>query len=406
MERLLVIGPGEEAYRRYALEQMSRSYELVLIAGAPERWERAFVADAVVADVTDAAAVVAAALDIQSRQRVGGVLTWDEAALGPAAAVAAKLGLPSPPATVLACRDKWRQREAFASTAVPSARAGFADTVEEAERCAAEVGYPVVVKPRRLAGSIAVRRADSPIELRRAATDALAAADFRLGTSGGVVVEEFLDGPEISVDSWVADGAAEPVVLAYKTTGFPPHFEETGHLVPDEVDSRLWAAVRDVVVQAHAALKLTRLVTHTELRLTVDGPKVVEVNGRLGGGLIPYLGYLASGQSLAVAAADVAMGREPNLERRWRRAAAIAFCYPPHDMVLGRVEFDAELERDSHVERALQLAPAGSDLLLPPRGFMARAAMLLVTAETAAECRERLAAASGMVSLHAIAPEQ
>ncbi|WP_460371062.1 ATP-grasp domain-containing protein, partial [Actinocorallia lasiicapitis] len=188
---------------------------------------------------------------------------------------------------------------------------GIARDVAAATALAAGLGYPVVLKPRALSGSIGVVRVGSAAELESAFPAVLGA---RTGLSArahlGVLVEEYLDGPEYSVDAVTSGGVTRILVVAEKTLGFAPFFEETGHLVPARPVPGLDDAV-ELVVRAHAALGLDSMTTHTEVRLTPAGPRLVEINARLGGDLIPYLGRLALGVDAPGAAADVAMGRVP-----------------------------------------------------------------------------------------------
>src|SRR5205814_6353046 len=149
-----------------------------------------------------------------------------------------------------------------------------------------------------------------------------------------VLVEEYLDGPEITVDAVVWRGEVRPAFISHKELDQPPTFEETGHIVvaddPLLRDERLQAAVQ----AAHAALGFEHGVTHTEVRLTSRGPRIVEVNGRLGGDLITYVGLLATGVDLAVAAAWLAAGELPDITPRRRCTAAVRYYYPAHDMLL------------------------------------------------------------------------
>jgi hypothetical protein len=104
-----------------------------------------------------------------------------------------------------------------------------------------------------------------------------------------------------------------PMFLARKQVGYPPYFEELGHVV-DAADPLLSDDdVLHVLRHAHSALGFTDGMTHTELKLTPAGPMIVEVNARLGGGLIPYLGMRASGMDPGLAAAAVACGQPPVL---------------------------------------------------------------------------------------------
>jgi biotin carboxylase len=81
-------------------------------------------------------------------------------------------------------------------------------------------------------------------------------------------------------------------------------------------------------------------VTHAEIRLTRKGPRLVELNGRLGGDLIPFNSAMATGIDLVAAAAELALGRRPALTATRSFAAEVRFVYPPYDCVVGSIDVE------------------------------------------------------------------
>ena len=243
------------------------------------------------------------------------MLSWDEARILQSATVAAELGLPGgDPDMVMRCRDKHLTRKALDACGVPQPRSVLVADLSEAAAAADQMGYPVVLKPRAMGGSLGVVRADSPAELAAKfefARDCEVPGSWRYDQ--GVLVEQYVAGPEISVDSAVYHGELMPMFVARKRIGYPPYFEEVGHVV-DAADPLLTdPGLASVMRAAHAALGFTDGMTHAEYKLTPDGPQVIEVNARLGGDLIPYLGMRASGLDPGLAAAAVACGQRPQL---------------------------------------------------------------------------------------------
>ncbi|MZF84736.1 ATP-grasp domain-containing protein [Streptomyces sp. SID5643] len=393
---LLVITPGLRAYREYLLRSISREYRIHLVTTVPPTWERAHIDDCtVVADLTDTEELVRAAVHAARKQPFDGVICWDETYIVQSARIAAALGLPGDPEVIERCRDKHRTRVLLDAGDVPQPRHHLVSGLEEALEAADGIGYPVVLKPRALAGSFGVVKADSPSQLRRTIefTDASGAMAPELPTyASNILVEEFARGPEISVDCVVHRGAVRPVCLARKELGFAPYFEETGHVV-DPADP-LWSdgALMDAVTRAHTALGFTDGVTHTEIRLTSDGPKLIEVNARIGGGMIPYLHLLGGGADLGLAAAAVACGRPPGLATAARRrVCAIRFFYPEReDSVIEDVRFeDAGLP--AQIVHCGPLAHQGEVKSPPPRGLMdGRVAYAIAADEDADACRAAL----------------
>jgi biotin carboxylase len=212
-------------------------------------------------------------------------------------------------------------RQVWAGAGVPSARSVLATDETTAHRAAADLGYPVVVKPRDLAGGAGVSLARNPAELARAYAAAAGAA--------GVLVEEYLDGPQISVESvLVRGGRIHPVAVGTRHTGPASGFATTRRLISGAHQAEQLAPVRRVVEAAHAALGLCEGVTHTEVRLTGRGPRLVGLNARLGDDLISRLVPLATGVDLGAAAVDAALGEQPRPLPTRRRSAGVVFRHP------------------------------------------------------------------------------
>jgi biotin carboxylase len=387
---LLVVGSGRREFREYVLAAAAREHRLVLLDEQPPTWQLPYLRGYAVAPFADPGAVRAAARRLRAGYGVAGVFTYDEALAVLAGGVAADLGLPHAAVdAIAACRDKLRMRGVLRAAGVPSAGYREVSTMEDAGAAAAELGYPVVVKPRALAASVGVVRAGAVAELAGAFRAAAQARTAGLPEHASVLVEEYLDGPEISVDAVLTGTATELAVVARKQLGFAPYFEETGHLVSDPEPVPGLPRVHEVVTAALAALGLRRGTAHVEVRLTAAGPRIVEVNPRLGGDLIPYLGQLATGVDLAAAAARIAAGGVPDLAKRWSRAAAIRFFHATRDTVIGSVGL-AMRRRPGWLDRLTWLVGPGDAVRIDGGTAWRRLGFAVVTGADAAQCRERL----------------
>jgi biotin carboxylase len=390
---VLLIGLGKRAYREYLLHSAAARHRLWLLDSDEPRWAGSYLAGWTRGDVLDRDLVLDAARRVADRRGVAGVLSWDELLIENTAYVADALGLPgATPAGVRGCRDKHRTRQALHGAGLPQPGFAWVTSAADAVRAAGRIGYPVVVKPRGIGASIGVVLARDEDEVRSAfhVADGVsqeAAPAYR----GGALVEEYLAGEEISVDAAVFDGEYRPMFLARKDVGLFPHFEETGHTV-DPADPLL----RDerlvgMLAAAHRVIGLRYGVTHTEVKLTRRGPVIVEINGRLGGDLIPLLGRLATGIDAGVVAVDVATGRRPGLTPTrpgGHRVVGIRFGYPSRDCEVLSVDVPPATEPE--LLRAEALAEPGSTLRLPPNGYVARHSYVICAGHTRQECRTRL----------------
>ncbi|MFH0518994.1 acetyl-CoA carboxylase biotin carboxylase subunit family protein [Streptomyces sp. M41] len=397
-DALLVIGSGLQRYREYLLASAAERHPLWLIDAAEPTWQRPHAAGWSVVPLLDAARLVpdrerilATAQEIAASHGVAGVFTYDETLVTTAALIAEKLGLPG--LTVDGadrCRNKHRTRSALTLAGLPQPRFALAYTLEEARGAATEIGFPMVLKPRGMGASIGVVRVDDPDAFDDAFTMAeLAGHGGSPDYEGGVLLEEFMTGPEISVDGICADGVYEPVFVARKQTGFAPYFEETGHVV-DAADELLSdPELLHVLRTAHEALHVSTGTTHTEVLFTERGPVVVEVNARLGGDLIPWLGELATGIRPGRVAAELALGKRPDLTRTEHRTTGIRFTYPPHDCRVQEVSVPEPGSIDGLLA-AEPIATPGTELRLPPGGYLSRYAYVVCTAPDRTTCDQAL----------------
>jgi biotin carboxylase len=215
-----------------------------------------------------------------------------------AARVAEKLGLPHPisPATGLLATSALRQREALAGAGVPQPRFGLAGGPDDVA-----LPLPLVVKAADRAG----RGGPSLVRRRPQLERALAAARVASRT-GAVLVEEYVDGPEVTVSGFSAGGefgplaAADHVAAEGTELGAP-----LGYVWP----SPHAEAAAEVTRRAVAALGITEGPTLTRLRISRGGPEVIEVGARLGGGHDLELVELVTGVDVAGLALAAALGR-------------------------------------------------------------------------------------------------
>jgi biotin carboxylase len=254
-----------------------------------------------------------------------------------AADLAVLFGLPSPGALgIRGCRDKALCRERLSAAGIAQPASRYCPTLDAALAFARELSFPLVVKPRGMGGSIGVSLVADEAALRARFAEADAAS--RLGAAefhNGAILETYLDGPEISVDGSVVDGRYTPLFVARKSVGLPPFFEELGHVVDHADPLSADAALRETLVAAHRAIGFENGVTHTELKAGPDGWTIIEINGRLGGDLIPFLATLATGIEPGLLAGQIACGDavgDPVAAARGE-CAAIWFRYPDVDEV-------------------------------------------------------------------------
>ena len=215
--------------------------------------------------------------------------------VGVAARVAERLGLAHPiDARVGAlATSKLRQREAFSEAGVPHARSFAADDPS--------LPFPCVVKAPDRQGQRGLGLVRRPEELDEAL--AVATAESR---AGSVLVEEHVDGPEVTVNAFSFDGDFAPLTVTDRLTAAPPAFGVAlAHVWPSEHETAGAVAVARAAVEA---VGIRNGPSYTQVRLGPDGPVVMEVAARLGGGHDAELCRAALGVDLNALAVDAALG--------------------------------------------------------------------------------------------------
>lgn len=244
----------------------------------------------------------AVAAYVAEGNRIDAVACFHEGALRSAARVTADLGLPgNSPQAVMAMRDKNLTPTVLAAAGIRAPRTRVVASADEAVAAAQEFGFPVVLKPQSSASSQGVAKASSPAAVAGVYAELAGLhqrPDIRQGpyvTSNiakifmdpaltGVLVQEHIDGPEYAIDLVYANG--EFFVLGIHDKPFEwagDYFIEQIYATPTTLAPQQEAELVEVAVRALQAVGATTGAAHVEIRLSPQGPTVIEVNGRLGG---------------------------------------------------------------------------------------------------------------------------
>jgi biotin carboxylase len=300
-----------------------------------------------------------------------GIATFYDAGMEHVAAIAAELGLPfHSTRAARGLEDKLVQREALRAAGLPSPRAAALPDgagSEEVKRLGGSIGYPAVLKPRRASGSWRTFPVASPSALGQLWDDL--EADERVG----MMVEEYLaDGPPmphdfeadyVSVESIVQGGNMTHLALTGRFPVAPP-FRETGFFIPATLGPGQRAEALQLAGDALRAIDLHTGSAHTEIKFTADGPRVIEVNGRIGGG-VPDMLRLAAGVDLVKLAMRASLGLDVAIrELPATHGVAYRFFFQPPSSARRLVSLDGleDLKRLPGVESVYLHHPPGSEI--------------------------------------------
>lgn len=322
----------------------------------------------VAAPLADTEALTAALLPLHRERPLQRVLSLTERGLFPAARVADGLGVPGNTLrSVTLLHDKRRMRDLLNARGIGPVPVAAPRSVEELAAFCQDAGTPVVLKPATGAASKAVFLVDSPAEA------ASAWASFHEAGGTEPIAEGFLDGPEISVEAFSVAGRHTILALTDKIVG--PQFIETGHDLPSNLPEDVRAEVTRLVVAFLDAVGLVEGPTHTEVKLTRAGPRIVESHNRVGGDKIRDLLHRALGLKVVDLTVGCPLGLLPPPARTptARRGASIRYLTPPPGTVRG-----IEVPEDRDPTAVVDLQVAVGDVVGPVRSSYDRAGYVLV----------------------------
>ncbi|MER7667493.1 ATP-grasp domain-containing protein [Kitasatospora sp. NPDC096128] len=408
-----VLAVVESQLSNFGLTPLRAAHELgfhtVLMSNDPDRYRVVSLAEEVYAkhideiiqaDTNSVDAVAAALEPFHAAGRLSGVMTVTDYNIPLVAEVAARFGLPGlSPAAARNCRDKLLMRQACqeAGVAVP----GFHQAIGEEDALAAadRFGYPCVVKPMTESASIGVTLCRTPDEVLAAYRDITSSStDFRgQPRRPGALVEEYLLGFEVSVESVLVDGERRFLGVTDKALGPHPYFVEMGDTFPSMLSAPVRAECTELARRALEAVGHDFGAAHVEVKMTADGPRIVEVNGRMPGAEITQLIREATGVYLQREVVKLHAGRPADLTPSRDRAAASRYLAARQAGILSGVD-GADLARrvPGVVEVDLEAHPG--DRVRPAESNLDLLGYVVATGDTTGDAVRRAEAALGQLT--------
>ncbi len=250
---------------------------------------------------------------------ISAVLTVGTDASMTVAAVANALGLPGIKfEDAEAATNKIKMRMRFKEHDVPSPAFLPVWSLSDAKKACKILKLPLVIKPSDNMGARGVMRIDNFNQI----SDAFHFSK-NASPSGELIIEEYMDGPELSIDAIIYNNEVTITGVADRIIEHPPYFIETGHTMPSALPKKTLKNAIDVMVRGIKTLGITIGAAKGDIKITEKGAMIGELAARLSGGFMSAYTYpLSTGVDLMKAVIEVAMGQEPgNLEPVMNRVA-------------------------------------------------------------------------------------
>jgi len=188
-------------------------------------------------------------------------------------------------------RNKDKMRQLLNNNNLSHVNSEVVSEMDDIYKFIDKYGYPVIIKPKDDTGSRNILALFTKEDIAKA-------ADRVKEFKGSFLIEEYLDGPEISVESFTLNGKHEVLTLTDKLTTGYPNYIEVGHTMPSALPNETQLEVKELVKKFLSLIDHTFGPSHIEIKITKNGPKIVEAHVRPGGDCIVDLMELAYGYDL------------------------------------------------------------------------------------------------------------
>lgn len=222
--------------------------------------------------------------------------------------------------------DKYQMKQRFLEGGVPCARGRLIAKVEEAD----DLYCPLIVKPRDNSGSRGVKLCRNKEELQEAMQEALQYS--HLDT---VLVEEYIEGQEYSIEGLHYNGKSEVIQFTEKTTTEFPYNVELAHKQPANLTENQKNDIRELVSKIAKCMHFESCPSHTELKINERGIFIIETSPRLGGDYITStLVPLSTGINMEDQSLHIALGETVDTKSgRVEKASGVCFFCLPEGVV-------------------------------------------------------------------------
>lgn len=318
------------------------------------------------------------------------------------------------PLTAFNCRSKYHMRRTLENNGIPIPKYALCRTMEELQRAILTIGRPCVAKPvggNASYGTFLIRK-DTPMReiknnyknslaylRKKALTEDVFAFKKQEMDAIGVeekvdmvedyIVEEFMDGKEISVDALTQNGQTAVMGIADQVRMPLPYFVQLAEYMPFKCTKKLQREIEELTQKTISAMGITDSPSHTEIMITKNGLKIVEIGCRIGGDNIHDAVLQVTGYNLMFEAIMIALGVKRTYKIKPRCHTAMQYLLPRQKGVIKKIILPQKIKKDPTVTEYTITANAG-DMVAPPPEMFDFLGYVSVTGNSPAEAKTNL----------------
>jgi len=334
---LLLIGAGTEQIPGIKLAKKMGLYVVVTDANRKAPGFK-YADDFAVISTYDVKKTVEFAVDYNKKRKISGVITLASDVSLTVSSVAEKLGLPGNSVkTAKLASDKLLMKRKFTRDKIPIPAFSEVKNINDIKKFIKKHEYPVVLKPIDSRGARGVLRLTKNVDLAWAFN-----ISKNESPSERVMVEEFLEGPQFSIESIIYDGKIFTSGLSNRNyeylERFSPYIIENGGDLPARLNKKQRKEIDEVLIRAAGSLGIKRNSVKGDLVYTDEGPKIIEIAARLsGGGLCTDHIPLSTGVNIIKAVINTSLGFRLDLNElipKYNKGVAMRYIFPRRGKVI------------------------------------------------------------------------
>lgn len=379
--------------RTHKIERVKPLYEakklglrVVLLADAAPDIDSSLLDDLIIANTYNYEEALSKVKEYNQVYPLSGVLTWSDKDVELVAKIGNELGLPalSEKSSQLA-RNKYLMREAMNKVEGLCPEFQFVQTFDDLLKAADKIGFPAIFKPVGASGSKAIFRVEQETDLNLLFKEMNESTnpkgkDIYSYYPNQYIYEEFIDGPEVSVDGLVKDNKIYIAGVTDKDVTEDFSLEYTAFF-PSKHSKEIITELKDKAIKAIKALGLNNCPFHIESRVSSKGVRILEVAARAGGGfitshIIEYATECSLHEQIIRAATDIDFNW-PDFEKNCKYYAGMMQPLANKEGILTKIDgLDLMLE-DEQIKYVFPIKNVGSYVKLPPKDFSPHLAYII-----------------------------
>lgn len=223
--------------------------------------------------------------------------------------------------TSLKATDKGLMRKSLFENKVPIPQFHICHDFDEIKKAVSSINGKCILKPSNNSGSRGICLYSYGYDLEE-----IYNYTRKFSTDNIVLVEEYMEGPEVSVEIFVYNNKINIIQITDKITTGAPYFVEMGHTQPSSLYFDIQKRIKEIAIQGVKALGITEGPAHVEIKVTENGPKIVEIGARLGGDHITTdLVPLSTGVNMVMLAIKIALNLSVEIKPLFQKSSAIRY---------------------------------------------------------------------------------